>query len=529
MNLKIRLLCAALIAVLLCPVLISCASDLAPATTQQEETESKTETKEEKEEKETKISYPCQTDPDFRVKDLQYENLSAAALSALPVASEEMTAMERRKLCLDYFQMQLTFRWQTNLDVTDYVSTYAKTVKDRSLLTANVYAGIPYQSGGNGNLYRWLEYYDEATGLFDLQRAFEENGGYGEGADLEDLKKNDAGEITYKRYRSMKTFFNACSSGAGWAWARVINSADFGATMDYNVHGGFIPVGCYTYPNMQTIDKFGSVTEGNPSGLDVDDVIAEMGERTLYDCYALMRPADCLLSGGHTMMVRKVIVRQRADGTPDPLRSCVYILDQGEAWSKKGKMDGKKFYRQGDVDRLFTFAELKDANYLPFTFAELLDENDPFDKPHLDFYKTYIANLNPLGEKYSLTELSPEDLKVVCGKGVEKATVFLTGKPSSLAELEACNVGSNYPLSDVFVRVKGADGSVMLENVYRVKGNSTRVVAMNSQMSNAKTDAAGNRSSIMTGVAGAVAKGGTLEVAVRISTGETLLLEGLNL
>jgi hypothetical protein len=178
--------------------------------------------------------------------------------------------------------------------------------------------------------------------------------------------------------------------------------------------------------------------------------------------------------------------------------------------------------------RSITFP-LQNLPVIPFTFAELLDENDPFDKPHLDFYKTYIANLNPLGEKYSLTELSPEDLKVVCGKGVEKATVFLTGKPSSLAELEACNVGSNYPLSDVFVRVKGADGSVMLENVCRVKGNSTRVVAMNSQMSNAKTDAAGNRSSIMTGVAGAVAKGGSLEVAVRISTGETLLLEGLNL
>lgn len=523
-----RLLCTLLTLALLCPLLFSCSDESSPAKTLQnkeevKKTEAKKETKEE-----AKRSFPCDTDPDLRVKDLEYQNLSADALNALPVASEEMTAMERRKLCLDYFQMQLTFRWQSNLDVTDYQSTYAKTVKDRNLLTENLYAGIPYQSGGNGNLYRWLEYYDETTGLFDVQRAFDENGGYGEGGDLEDLKKDEAGNITYKRYRSMKTFFNACSSGAGWGWSRVVNSADFGATMDYNVHGGFIPVGCYTYENMETVDKFGVVTEGNPTGLDVPDVIAAMGDSALYDCYALMRPADCLLSKGHTMMVRKVKVTLNANGQINPMRSIVYILDQGEAWSKKGKLDGKKFYRQGDVDRLFTFAELKDAGYLPFTFAELLDENDPFDKPHLDFYNTYIAPRNPLGTKYSLTELSAEDLKEVCGSGVEKATVFLTGKPTSLGELEALNLGSNYPLSDVFVRVKGADGSLMLENVYRVKGNSTRVVAMNSQMSNAETDANGNRPSLMTGVADAVRRGGTLEIAAQISTGEMLYIDNLN-
>lgn len=521
---KKRMICALLLFSLWCPLFVSCAPSAPSLATLTAETADEAEA----EEKETKISYPCQIDPDFQVKDLKYENLSAAALESLPVASESMSAMERRKLCLDYFQMQLTFRWQTNLDVTDYQSTYAKTVKDRNLLTKNLYAGIPYQSGGNGNLYRWLEYYDEATGGFDLQRAFGENGGYGEGADLEDLKKDADGNVTYKRYRSMKTFFNACSSGAGWGWARVVNSADFGATMDYNVHGGFIPVGCYTYDRMETVDKFGVVTEGNPAGLDVPDVIADMGDHALYECYALMRPADCLLSKGHTMMVRKVKVANKADGSINPMRSVVYILDQGEAWSKKTKLDGKKFYRQGDVDRLFTFAELKDAGYLPFTFAELLDENDPFDKPHLDFYKKHIAERNHLGEKYKLTELSAADLKVVCGSGVEKATVFLTGEPSSLKELEALNLGSNYPLSDVFVRVKGADGSVMLENVYRVKGNSTRVVAMNSQMSNAKTDAKGNRPSLMTGVAAAVSKGGTLEIAVRVSTGELLLIENLN-
>ena len=42
------------------------------------------------------------------------------------------------------------------------------------------------------------------------------------------------------------------------------------------------------------------------------------------------------------------------------------------------------------------------------------------------------------------------------------------------------------------------------------------------------TDANGNRPSVLTGVSAAVAKGGTLEIAVRVSTGEVLLVEGLN-
>ncbi|MBQ3075603.1 MAG: hypothetical protein IJC26_06000, partial [Clostridia bacterium] len=128
---KKRMICALLLFSLWCPLFVSCNPSAPSLATLTAETANEAEA----EEKETKISYPCQIDPDFQVKDLKYENLSAAALESLPVASESMTAMERRKLCLDYFQMQLTFRWQTNLDVTDYQSTYAKTVKDRNLLT----------------------------------------------------------------------------------------------------------------------------------------------------------------------------------------------------------------------------------------------------------------------------------------------------------------------------------------------------------------------------------------------------------
>jgi len=111
---------------------------------------------------------------------------------------------------------------------------------------------------------------------------------------------------------------------------------------------------------------------------------------------------------------------------------------------------------------------------------------------------------------------------------VEKAELYLSGEPASLGELAKCNLASNYPISDVFVRVRDADGGLMLENVYRTKGSSTRVVAMSSYMSNAATDESGKSPSMMTGVDEAVARGGRLEIAVQISTGELLFVENIN-
>ena len=524
MKLLLLILCLVLILVLLCSVLVSCSAKIAAAPTQtaeKETAEAVTETKSEP------VAYPCETDPDLST-ELSYKTLSRKAMETLPVASDDMTAMEKRKLCLDYFQMQLSFLWETNLDVTDYYTTYAKQFDDRALLTGNTYAGIPYQSSGNGNLYRILEYYDEKTGVLDLDRAFAEHGGYGEGGEVDSLKLDKNGNVSYKRYRSLRTFFNSCSSGSAWAWARVINTADYGATTDINVNGGFIPVGCYTYKNMEVIDKFGSVTIANPTKVDTGDVILQIGEEYLYHCYALCRPADCVVSPGHVMMVKKVNLVRRADGTPDPQKSKVILMDQGENWSVKTEFNGKKLYRQGGVDRVFTFDELRKSNYLPFTFAELLDESDPFDQPHLEFYKKHIAKRNIFLEKYTSQGFSASQLPEIGSVGVEKAVIFLSGKADSLESLAKLKLGCNYPISDVFVRVKSANGKALVENVYRATSNSARVVSLSAQMSNAKTGENDKRPSLMTGVAEAVSKGGKLEISVQVSTGELLTLEGLD-
>ena len=89
------------------------------------------------------------------------QKLTAKAVESLPLASDTMSKDELRQLCLAYFELQLSFHWTPSRSVTDYPSTYANVKK--TLDKGTVYGGIPYQSLGTGNLYRWLEYYDEAT------------------------------------------------------------------------------------------------------------------------------------------------------------------------------------------------------------------------------------------------------------------------------------------------------------------------------------------------------------------------------
>lgn len=521
-NMKLirHLLCFCLILGILCPLCASCGGELAPLTASVSEGASSAD------EEVKPIAYPCETDPDFCTESLTYACLKPEELSALPVATDGTSKTELRKLCLDFFQMQLSFLWQTNLDVLDYIPTFYNFKDDsRALRKENYYAGIPYQAGGYGNLYRVMEYYDPQTGILDLQRAFAEYGGYGEGGEVSSVETDASGNVTYHRYRSMRTFFNQCSSGSSWAWGRVINSVDFGSTADINVSSGFIPVGCFTYQGMENIDRFGEVTEKNPTAFDTKNVIEQLGSGGVSHCYALMRPADCLVSTGHVMMVKKVKLVRRADGTPDPARSTVVTLEQIENWGEKTEFNGKKLYRQGGVDRVYTFEELIGSGYIPFTFAEFLDENDPFDQPHLAFYRKYIAPRKIVDSRYNENfGFTEEAVDEMSGAAVEKARIFLSGEWTSLDELEKLSVGSNYSISDIFVRVKGEDGTVLAENVYRSMGTRIRSVPLSSPVSNAS----GERPPLLSGVAEALAKGGKLEISVRVSTGELLYMENLN-
>lgn len=463
-------------------------------------------------------------DPNMPLKLFAYD------LAQIPIATAQMTKAELRQLCLDYMQMQVSFQWKTDMDLSFHQTNNDKG-KLKNITTSNLYGGIFYQSVGFGNIYRWLEYYDETTGVMPMSVALAENGGYGEGAAVTDQEFDENGKLTYQKYRSLMTFGNQCSGAAGWAWGRVINSVKFAFTNGINVYNGYIPVGCYTYGYDYNGKHYGPLDiqvfgegSGNPGGYDTDDVIrdwnAANGDDAMYKCYAQLKPGDCVVDEGHVMMVKSVNLFTSNDGTVDYTLSTVTVHEQVEGWGFKDNINGVKLYQQGRVDKAYTFAQLQKNGYLPFTFLEFLDENDPQDKKHLDYYNSYADQLKSVKNSYKVFPYADE----MGGAGVEKAKTYCThtGDRIKFAELTAMTVGSNYPISDVFVTVKDSSGKQLLRNVYRAERGHIREVSMQDGDSTWEIDCDGNRVPVSSGIEPLANGSNVIEITMQLSTGELL-------
>lgn len=459
------------------------------------------------------------------------KKLYAADLAAIPLATDTMTKAELRQLCLDFFELQLSFQWKTDLDLAFYQTNNDKG-KVKNIKTDNIYGGAFYQSVGFGNLYRWLEYYDEETGVMPMSVALAENGGYGEGAAVTDVETDETGRVIYNKYRSLMTFGNQCTSSSSWSWGRVINSVSFGNTCDINIYNGFIPVGCYTYSyeldgktyGPLDIQNFGKGYEDNPGGYDTDDVIADWnaanGADAMYKCYAQLKPGDCVVDGGHAMMVKSVNLFTSNDGTVNYELSTVVVNEQIEGWGYKDNIGETMLYQQGRVDKSYTFQQLQKSDYIPFTFLEFLDENDPQDKKHLDYYYAYADKLEAVQNCYQTFTFADK----MNGAGVEKTEVYCTyeGESISYADFAAMTVGANYSISDVFVTVTDSTGKELLKNTYRATFTNIREVSMDYGKSTWETDAAGNPISISDGVEALANGENMVEVTMQLSTGELL-------
>lgn len=474
----------------------------------------------------------AQKTPEASLYDENMPNkLLNAQVTDFPIATEEMSYAERRQLCLDFFKLQMEFQWKPNIDVDDYVSYYKGFAK--GLYADNLYEGIPYGGVSSASIYRWLEYYDENTGIMDLKTAFAENGGWGEGAYIDGKKKASDGN-SYPRYRSMMALFNQCSSAPGWAWSRVINTARFGMTKHTNVYNGYVPVGCYSYGyeldgqyyDMTTIDVFGQKTEKNPLGYDTDDVIRDLhvnvGPNAIYDCYTQLKPGDCLVNDGHELMVVSVDIYRKDDGSIDYSGCMVIVMEQIDAWGKMDTFNDKPLFQQGRTLSGFMFNELMKKNYIPFTFVELLDPDDEQDKKHLDFYNSYADKLTAVKDSYSVIDFSEE----MNGNGVEKAQVYSTlGKTEgsvTVAQLKETTVAANYSLSDVFVIVSDPDGNQLLKNVWRSECYHSREVPLTATRSTFDKDTQGNFATLCTGLEELAGQGNTVRILLQVGTGEKI-------
>jgi hypothetical protein len=366
----------------------------------------------------------------------------------------------------------------------------------------------------------------------DMQTALAENGGYGEGAAVTDVDPNTG----YKKYRSLMTFFNQCTSSTSWSWGRVINSVRFGDTKNITAYNGFIPVGLYTYgfeyegkvygpEDIQIMGKDDNgAAYGNPIAYDTKDVIADWnaanGECAMFDCYLMMKPGDCLVNSGHAMMVKEVRIATKADGSVDYDNCLVVVNEQIEAWGKKDKLGDKKFLNQGSFDALYPLKSLQDKKYIPFTFPELQDPNDPQGQKYLAYHNEMVAKTQPVDKLYTVFDCT-DSCK---GTGVEKAVTLCTKENGSIsmADFTAMVVGSNYSISDVFVTVTDGSGAVKQENIFRAGSTHVREVFMTDGNNSWKTDADGNRLTLCEGLSALADGKHTVTVTLQLSTGEKL-------
>ena len=548
--------------------------------------------------------------------------LTQKSIDALGIANSNMSSQELRELCLNYFKLQLSFLWTPSENVECYPngspSLYGKYMQQyagqetaefdtntgKALLEGTIYGGIPYQNVSTGNVYRWLEYYDESTGTMDLLNALIENGSYDNGAWMNkthEYKRDSNGNlldkngqlcsvsgldpvladedfaatlytVVYKKnsdktlklvegengllypeidtllYNSLRYFASQCSAGSAWAWSRVINSANFVWSSGATVANGFIPVGLYSYEyqyqgktyDISNIDSLGSKSKNNPLGWSTKDVAqhwinktetaANQGKygigQSMYECYAQLQPADCVVDDGHIMMVTGVNVVRRDDGSIDPKNSYVTVYEQfNDAYGFYGSLvegdtsadyvvhggyvsdfdDTKSSYIQNNGDfgeRIFTFqyllfgentddqvANIKNA-YIPFTFAEFhYDVNTEESKAYIEFYENSVPD-NVTTKRYAAKDvravgvaakksLAKTGAKSFSGCRVEAGEVLSnldsgatkladSGKNSlSYKEYKDLLLVTNYPISDVFVKVTSKDGSAVASRIYR--------------------------------------------------------------
>ena len=271
---------------------------------------------------------------------------------ALPIANADMTEEELRKLCVDAFEMNLTFQWTPNQPIS-YTYELLDKYYDVNLPTGNAYAGLCYATGiakaTFGTIWKILPYYDVETGVLDTAAM---------------------GEAVLNYLSS------ACALGATQGWNRISNNHGVGDMKNFNMYdSNILPVGPYTYTPEDYDGRFGGRVASTK-------IIAKNGEEVMYESYAQMKIADGVYSSSsyHVMMcsVAPVVVRDE-NGKIDPEQSYLYVHEQGGANTKSDKNNilqdnGYEMRPLGTVYNKYTFKKLLEKGYIPFTFKEFTGE-----------------------------------------------------------------------------------------------------------------------------------------------------------
>lgn len=285
-------------------------------------------------------------EPQEEKKEITYSvptPLTWKDIDAIPIANSDMTSDQLRQICVDYFRLQTSFQWTPNKSFSYVIRS---SDSQRKFQPGKIYGGIPYvtSSKGGGNLYLWMEHYDEKTGVLDLSKL--------SGQDLMDLLGNH------------------CAHGAFWGWTRVVNSAEIRGTRTLTHKNGCLAVGPYRFdPELEEYS-----TDDPEKG--TDKVCQENGEQVMYRSYAMLLPADGINathSGNwHVRMISQAAhVEYTPDGSSiDGEKSYVLCIEQASKNKDYTCPDGTVAQIMSCVDKKYTFASMYKSGYIPFTFAE---------------------------------------------------------------------------------------------------------------------------------------------------------------
>lgn len=306
------------------------------------------------------------------------------------VFDHEPTIAEMRAAAVDLMRKALTVQWYSyeDFEVTTSISSTPFRQYER-------YAGIPY-TGPNTSVYAFLDYLNLRTGRLLI----------------DELTSDYNAQLGPAFTRAIGS---SCSGTAGWAIFAVANSMRGVLQCYYMVYkNGWLPLGDYTY-DLET-PSFGKADSKDFT----DDIVKRYGSQKMFECYALLEPADIVVwqdhvKMGHTMMATEnAVVVRNADGSINGTESYVLIQDQRPGgFEQIDETTGQKYHAQGRVDYKYTFERLFDEAYIPMTVAE--------------FQGT---------KKYEFPEVKLNTEKTI-------------SSPNDLNGTEIIRIESNYPLATV--------------------------------------------------------------------------------
>ena len=350
--------------------------------------------------------------------------LSWEKINSFPYKTKDMTVDQMRQLCVDFFEYSKTFLWTPD-ESLEYLRN--KNDSNDSMHQGTIYGGMPYVGNASGSPYRMMDYINPETGLVDMKKAIP---ALAQGGVLD--------------MEALIFFGSQCAKTAGLGWSRVINSANYRATMYMTPANGVILLGDIAMDQSKVYwsENYRTTT-----------VCQENGQQTMFEAYAQLQKADGMVqytTAGHVIMAYSdAVVVRNPDGTINGDESYVMIIHQAQKWGDRENEFGDQYQMKSSVNTKSTFASLYSGGYVPFTFAEFVS-GDPI-------------------EETTITVTEGENI-LISGTVRESDRVFVAETaPESLTFTQLCSatLEANYHISDAYIIIYNARGQEIYKHAVR--------------------------------------------------------------